>query len=1219
MKFRYWAALAMIAISTTVRADEPVAQFRKALVKAGFHDMVEQYLDSLKSKKGLSAEFMKSIPFERAVALIRSSRTMQDVKQKRSTLSQAERLLADFVKANPGHAKKNEAIFEQASATRERGKVDMDLALFSKDGKRKKRLMASSRPLFLAANKLFLSAKTLLQAELKTFPASIDRKKKPKKYEARETVRRKFHDAMYFEAVTLFDLARTFDEKNSKFKPNMKKAADSFKNIAQLQRMTPNGFRSKFMQGRCYQKMKLFRQALPVYKELIELNGKSNFVNKIRNQAKYYQLMIWNDDSQKEYKLAEVAAGKWLNAPENRDEVRTRIGLKIRFQRAIAYEKHSQQKKTQDREKIRLLQQAQDDAQIVSREPNLHQTEAVLMVARIKQKRGIASSDPNSFADAYAQAKTQFQIVNEKISDLKIAQFSKKTSAEMQKLESELNKSLQDAVHLLELAVKLSSKETDPKQFNDVRYRLSFLYFYQKRYYEAAVLAEGVSLAMKRTTPLKAPDAAFIALSAYIKLYNSVPPNRRAFETEQVKKTANLFLTNWPNSERAGEAVAQLAQIHEISGELMEANGWFAKIPKSSPKFGTSQIRIGKNLLFFLYRLDNFNQNRTALSAHLLKIRGQVLVDILVGLKAISANEVAKKKPEELLQVLKAKLKRTSDKDLPAFTRTIQKLGLKVAENYFENGMKATTKNLIAADAAPPELLDAKTALAQLKLAQNQFAEAIKLLTQEPHSPLKAIEVPDESKRPDDNSVKGRRYAQSVYQLLIQAYISSEETDKATRMLNKLEKLFESSDQSKLTQMFEGIARSLQEDIERLKKQGDVNLLNNRVRTLERFLEGLYQKRGTLSYSSLLWIATTFSGLGEGMGNAGAKYYARAAETYAELLKQPNLDADRILAVKLRLIDCRRLQKDFKSATRDVSKILKARPNLLIAQLSSPKIYEDWGKSGNADAFLTAINGDKKNGIWGWAKVSDRLQRKMRSENTSPEKSREYFEKFYDARYRIGWCRMEFGKALSTDVNNPQRRAVLSNAKTEIDSLALISGKLNPTIKSRFDELYRQIQLAMGKPNASLEPIGWSSSILTQVKNTPQNKVKKQKVVAETKTESPDITTTTSSNESTEGGSLSTFVVVAIFVAGGGLAFWFVFSLQRQEKKRRKMYLSTSSADKKPFDFQSVTSTGTKTAVRRRKSKKISASVTQKRGESSNRATGRETPVRKKPKSTGRG
>jgi hypothetical protein len=254
----------------------------------------------------------------------------------------------------------------------------------------------------------------------------------------------------------------------------------------------------------------------------------------------------------------------------------------------------------------------------------------------------------------------------------------------------------------------------------------------------------------------------------------------------------------------------------------------------------------------------------------------------------------------------------------------------------------------------------------------------------------------------------------------------------------------------------------------------DQSRLTEVRKSFDKFLEELSRRSETMSYGSLLWIAETYTGLGEGLSDdpaAASEYFAKAARAYEQLIARVAADKsvksaarqDPTLSLKLRLANCLRRQGDFGRALEIVRGVIAQKPKNLEVQVAAAGILQDWGAapvSGAELRSLDAIRGlhDPSGGgaVWGWAEIAARLERVLAGGKADDE----WREKYFEARYNIPACRRQFA---DKEKDKGTRTKALEVALGEIKAFALVSADIGDEPWRRLDTLYQEIETDLGR------------------------------------------------------------------------------------------------------------------------------------------------------------
>ena len=385
------------------------------------------------------------------------------------------------------------------------------------------------------------------------------------------------------------------------------------------------------------------------------------------------------------------------------------------------------------------------------------------------------------------------------------------------------------------------------------------------------------------------------------------------------------------------------------------------------------------------------------------------------------------------------------------------------AKTLLANGIQLTRQKL--GDMAKPteELAAAEVSLASILNLDGEFPGTIDRLTKgAENSVVVAIEVPEGTPRPEDG-IQSQSFAGLTYRLLLRAYIGTQQIDQALQTMTKLEKVGGQDILAAYTQL----GMELQEELRRLKLSGENERLAAVRDSFEKFLQKVYESRNKSDYNSLLWIGETYYGLGQGVSGdaaSAAAYYSKAGDAYSEIIAGGLVNADNKNAVKLRLARCRRQQKQFEEALKNIEEILAENPMTLDAQFEAALILTDWGADTDPTKFTEALQGrkdasGKATAVWGWSQLARRLQ-----QITAKDPSPELKGRFVEARYEMANCRRRFGNASDADADKLRKSAM-----AEITSFVQVYRDLDDVSFAKFDRLYQDIQADLGQAPTPLD------------------------------------------------------------------------------------------------------------------------------------------------------
>jgi tetratricopeptide (TPR) repeat protein len=400
---------------------------------------------------------------------------------------------------------------------------------------------------------------------------------------------------------------------------------------------------------------------------------------------------------------------------------------------------------------------------------------------------------------------------------------------------------------------------------------------------------------------------------------------------------------------------------------------------------------------------------------------------------------------------------------------------VKKAQDTLRQGIDRMSKAVEAGEEPSYPLAFSVLALAQILIDAGNADEAVRWLDDPKVGPMSLIAA-------NAPCVAGRTDFQiDTYKAALRAYVGAEKLDRAEAVMNQLEQVVGQEDAAgatRLTQIYISLGRQLEELLKRLRSEGKNDEILKVSQGFEKFLDTISRREQGNSFSSLNWVAQTFSSLAAGLDpgdgplpEAALKYYESAGATYLRLLKAPPADmkAGADTAIKVQLAVCLRAlgrkdqadrkqaQKNFEQALGMLVGILKQRETRVDVQMEAARTYQEMARATEQPQFyLNAILGGQKqaNGsylVWGWNGISRRVA------------SREEFRPiFFEARYNIALCRVRLAQTQKGD----EQSKTLEQAENDI----VITHKLYPSLGGeewfeKFDTLLKAIRKFQGDVN----------------------------------------------------------------------------------------------------------------------------------------------------------
>lgn len=298
--------------------------------------------------------------------------------------------------------------------------------------------------------------------------------------------------------------------------------------------------------------------------------------------------------------------------------------------------------------------------------------------------------------------------------------------------------------------------------------------------------------------------------------------------------------------------------------------------------------------------------------------------------------------------------------------------------------------------------------MAEIHLAEGRPAEALEVIR--PHAEaLEAITDPG----PMTRDLYGR-----LLKLRLQAHIAEGQTSEGIAAMRALESI---SSGEALTQLFFGLGRLLEAEMDRQREAGDLARLRSSRDAFRQFLDALVESQSGQSFESLQWAGEQMLVLGRP---------DRAAEIFDRVLEEFP-DHDRILRTRLKLSEAHRRagkanrdDEEFKKAWGITAQLIKENPRALDFLIEQCQILEDWS--------------EVEPGYWNvairhWQDLAKKL-----------EASRPRPAEYYECWYHVALC--QYGKG-----NADQARRTLKSV------MALSNTLGSPDLKQKYEQLLGRV------------------------------------------------------------------------------------------------------------------------------------------------------------------
>lgn len=999
-------------------AVEPAEEFVAGLRERGLDELTLDYLSRMETSRLADEQFKRRIPYHRGVTLIALSRETVDPDARSKLLGEARAELNRFAAENPQSISAAEANVQLASVLVEQAKQRMaraeqlpgDAAL---DGERE-RYHAQARGLLDEARELFRQAEESYSAELKRLSDKLGVAEDDSPPDQRQEYRGRLAQVRVLAAQTQFDKAQTYPADSASFRRLNEQTAEELGALYEAYSRWLVGLYAHLYEGRCYQALGDYQQALGCYEQLISQQSVLPEFRKLISLAYRYQAECFLDQGQ--YSAAIESCSAWLKDARATEAERPEWQA-VRFRLAEALQLQAATLKEGSAEQRKLSAEAGDAYRQVAKSPSEFQAAARTAAVQLAPKNGRngkLSDAPRDFMTAYEAGKAAIASANAARIALPSAQ--RNSPSAVAELHDQIERGTDDARRYFRVASTLVEDDTDPDLVNEVRYFLCWLYWENGDYYRAAVLGE--FLARRYPDHSTAAAAAKLAMASYERMYRQAveagpetagPVKEVAeFEARRMAQMAEYITRRWPGTPDADAAYSVLVTYAIRNDRIAEAEQLLAEASRRyRPQL---ELQLGNAMWGRYLELEQQKGNSRPDEAALGRMKREAVARLQSG---------------------------------------------------FESVRKSSTNSETSATAA--------LYLAQAMLSDGKYQQAIRLLEDRQHGPLGL------AKR-SDPSASRPGYAAEVYKAALRAYVSVSppQASKALQTMEALEETIAGADDrsaDELTRVYLGLGVALEQQIGQLRDKGRDREAAQVTEAFVQFLDQLRSRQQGGHWGGRHWVAQMFYQLGEdaAASTTARQYYTKARDAYRRMLTEadegslrpPNDEA--LLVARKQLGDCLQQLGEYRESLDVYSAVLKERESWLAVQYAAAHTYQQRGEAGDPKWLERAIYGGYrlrstgKNRVWGWLRLAQVANRAARSDP-------KYRDMFFEARLNAARCRYLVGMKSE----GPERAQHLATAQQNIRSMVQLYPDLGGRQwKRKYDQLLKEIQKAAGR-----EPVG---------------------------------------------------------------------------------------------------------------------------------------------------
>lgn len=1032
-----FSALAAVALpAASAVGGEPAAEFLKALRQAGYHDIALEYLEKAKTSKAFDDEFKQNLPYELGVTLIDLAQVQRIERTRDDYFNRAIAEFANFIKANAGKPKINDARnrLTELNVIRALSRIERAAA----PGADKAKFLGEAKGFFDEAQKIIDEQMKEADAAFAKFKG-FDPKKDKDKEEA--------HNAALFDVVwsrlqggqVEYMRARLHAAGSNEHTAQLKKAAAGFNKIyTDYQKLYYYGsVKARLSEGRCLQDMGDAKQAATLYDECLGAPADPDIFRDLKTKAFVYACEVWIDPKVNKPESASERGGEWL-IQARPTELKDHDWLALRY--FVARSKEEIVKKATNPKATKeeaaavnpaMRQQLVSDAisivRPVAANPNPYRTKGQELLDRLAGQGQKGLEEPKTFAEAkqrgddlFGSIRSKNFLIDKLKEDLALPnnppEEVKRLKDEIAAAEKLIVEMQPQVIDLYRQALTLARPTDKADDVNLVRFNLCLIYYQQDQLFEAAAIGE--FLLRRYPQSPGGRNAAKIALASWSKLngLRSQKKEDNKFELARMAGVARAILTTWTDKETANDTNVLIANIYVEQGDLAKAEEHLAKVADDFPKKAAAMMSLGQ---------------------------------------ALSREYFAKKRLPEG--------ERPADAELAKVMEKAQAL------------IEGSIKQMEDQGTVTPNLVNAAYTLAQIYIDDAQQAKAIPLVEHAKYGPLTLLEA--NSPLVQEPNFKHPDFAIATYNLALRAYIGSigdnpEVMAKAEKTIGKLEKLV---DTEALLSSYTRMAMELKKQLAAAPEAQKQSIASGYSKFLSKMRDGSNANK----YDTLAYVLKSFEGLAEGFTDEGKPLSAQAKGYYAEAVKtgekivslfddkklDPAPDEMKMLAVRAVLAKCASRTGQFDTAIDMYEAILGAKPFMLSVQVDAAMAYQQMGRE-DSKYYKYALSGGRpgaaageKPKIWGWTQIS-----KVTLKNPK------YIDTFHESRYQMAVCYYELGRATEKEST---KNIYLKNAKTATLAIYKQFPTMGgPELKAKYDRLLKLVQKELGEKQEGLAAFG---------------------------------------------------------------------------------------------------------------------------------------------------
>lgn len=551
--------LAFGAVEGHGEGAESSLRYVDALRRQGMSDLAVDYLEELLQGKDVAEEDRPDLEFELAASLVMASKSAGEIPEREKKLNRAHEAFLAFGKKYPEHARRAEALVQQATIELERGRIRVLEAQLPANEAKANELAKQARELFAQSSKDYDTAHTAVKEQLEKMTGFIDEKKDRSLYRQRERYFVDEVESQFQAGLAEFFIADSYaaiDYRGKsptgvkEYKQALNKALATFGKISEEHRRELAGLYGQLWSARCLVSLGEFEKANILLDGLLQHDN----ADLAAFQRQVFHFRLLSLAAQNKPREIVSLATDWM-----KENIRHRLegayqGVQmVTAEALIALGKDSKEEK----ETRALYRQANEILSDLVRYPNSYTGQATreqLALSRVMNRDVKATS----FYELSAQANAR---LDELRADMSV---------------EDRTKLLDEVIAKLEQSIKAADGKTEGDEVGTARMTLAFALLQKGEVAKAADLAD--NLARTKEEFSRAGEAGVLALTAYANLYDQARKKQEegkssnaAEDRKKIESLSQYMIEKWPKSPSSDQARLLLGKLNYAEKDYPQA------------------------------------------------------------------------------------------------------------------------------------------------------------------------------------------------------------------------------------------------------------------------------------------------------------------------------------------------------------------------------------------------------------------------------------------------------------------------------------------------------------------------------------------------------------------------------------------------------------------------------------------------------------------------